>query len=277
MTQCTAGTRELINRTPITRAFRGPGWFRGWLRGWFRGWGMLTAATTTAVVAIAVSSLVGAASPNSEKLLFEDARIIIEFNSTAQDVGMQMFIDGDPWKKLRVFDPNGKKILEIKGTGSLKKQGLTELFFESSEPPLSEFNLQQFLARFPEGIYELDGVTIDGEEIEGEATFTHIIPDAPVIVSPPDGSVQDPNNTVVDWNVVPDPAGSAIQAYQVIVTQILDVLPKRELSLFVPASVTSVKVPSEFLVHGADYDLEVLAIEDGGNQTITTSVFSTSP
>lgn len=66
-------------------------------------------------------------------------------------------------------------------------------------------------------------------------------------------------------------------AYQVIVTQILDVLPKREFSVHVPAQTTSVTVPAEFMVPGAEYDLEVLAIEAGGNQTITTREFSTLP
>ena len=76
---------------------------------------------------------------------------------------------------------------------------------------------------------------------------------------------------------MPDPAGSEIVAYQVIVTQLLDALPKRTFSVHVPASVTSVTVPSEFLQAGADYEFEVLAIEAGGNQTITSSTFSTQP
>jgi hypothetical protein len=263
MMQGTSYIRELANRTWIRRAFT----HRRSL-----------VVATTAVAAIAgVTAFVGATSHGGGRLTLEDARMIIEFNSTANDIGIQMFIDGEPWKKLRVFDPNGKKILDIEGKKSLKSQGLTELFFESSEPSLDEFSLEQFLHRFPEGVYEFEGVTIEGQGIDGEATFTHVIPDAPVIVSPAEGSVQNPANTIVDWDDVADPPGSAIQAYQVIVTQILDVLPKRELSLFVPASVTHVTVPAEFLVAGADYDLEVLAIEDGGNQTITTSTFSTSP
>lgn len=264
MTQRTDVINDPNNRTWITRKFGL--------------WGVLAVAPVAAII-ITMSALVGAAPPGGTggKLLFEDARMIIEFNDTAQDVGVQMFIDGDPWKVLRVFDPNGKKILEITGTSSLKKQGLTELFFESSEPTLDEFSLQQFLARFPAGVYDLEGITIDGEAIEAEATFTHIVPDAPVIVSPLDGSVQNANNTVVDWLDVPNPPGSTIQSYQVLVTQLLDVLPKREFSVFVPASATSLTVPAAFMVPGAGYDLEVLAIEAGGNQTITTGSFTTSP
>lgn len=207
---------------------------------------------------------------------FEDARLIIEFNATDEDVGVQLFVDGDPWKLLRVFDPNGTRILEIKGTGSLKTQGLTELFFESSEPSLKDVSLEEFLARFPEGEYEYEGITTEGEEIDGTAVFTHAIPEGPILLTPIEDSVQNPDSTVVSWLPVPDPPGSEITAYQVIVTQILDVLPKREFSVNVPADVNSVTVPSEFMASDAEYEFEVLAIEAGGNQTLSSSGFVTS-
>ena len=239
-----------------------------------RRWGLVGAAGL-ALVATAVIG--GAASRNAGGgLQFADARMIIEFNDTDQDVGIQVFLDGEEWRRLRVFDTHDRMILDIEATRSLRLQGLTELFFESSEPSLDELSLEDFLARFPEGTYDFEGVTIDGEEIEGEAVFTHAIPDGPVIVSPAENSVKNPANTVVDWNPVPNPPGSTIVAYQVIVTQLIHVLPKRTFSVHVPASVTSVRVPAEFMRPNAAYEFEVLAIEAGGNQTITASFFSTS-
>ncbi len=253
MTQRTADINEVDARTWDIRRY-------GW-------WGL------PAAVAVMI---VGAAAPRGgDELLFADARMIIEFNDTDQDVGIQLFLDGEPWKLLRAYAPNGSRILEIKGTHSLVLQGLTELFFESSEPSLDELSLEEFLERFPEGVYELEGVTIEGEEIEGEAVFTHAIPEGPVVLSPPEGSRQDPDKTVVAWKDVPDPPGSTIEAYQVIVTEVIDVLPKRTFCVHVPASVTSVTVPAEFMRKGAEYEVEVLAIEAGGNQTITASFFST--
>jgi hypothetical protein len=38
---------------------------------------------------------------------------------------------------------------------------------------------------------------------------------------------------------------------------------------------TSLTVPPEFFEPATDYDLEVLALEAGGNQTISSSTFST--
>ena len=208
---------------------------------------------------------------------FEDVRMIIEFNDTDQDIGIQIFIDGEPWQSVKVFDPNGHKIMDIKATRGIRKQGLGELFFESGEPTLDELPLEVFLARFPEGEYEFEGKLADGHRVEGEATFTHAIPQGPELISPAEGSEQDPGNTVVEWNDVPDPPGSTIVAYQVIVTLDSDDFPERELSMIVPASVTSVTIPAEFMQSGSDYQFEVLAIEAGGNQTISESSFSTSP
>jgi hypothetical protein len=43
-----------------------------------------------------------------------------------------------------------------------------------------------------------------------------------------------------------------------------------------PASVTSLTVPSEFLESGIEYKLEVQAIEASGNQTLTEMSFMVS-
>jgi hypothetical protein len=225
------------------------------------------------------------AKKHESEIPFSRARIIIEFNSSANegvgDVGIQVLLDGEPWKLLKIEDPNGRKVLNIRASRSLQKQGLTELFFESSEPSLDEVPLSDFLARFPEGKYKFKGKTIEGQEIEGEATFTHVIPAGPVIVSPNEGDVLDPNDVVVRWEAVTEKiegsgAGDLeIVAYQVIVERtdngLLDAAP-RIFDIKLPATSGSsqgVTVPKEFLEPGIEYKFEVLAIEKGGNQTIT--------
>ena len=215
--------------------------------------------------------------PNGDDVQFARTQMYIEYNATAGDVGMQVSMDGEPWKHLRVFRPDGRLIMEVRGRRSLALQGFTELFFESSEPPLASVPLPVFLARFPAGEYEFEGRTLNGREITGVATFTHAIPEEPVVVSPQDNTVQNPANTVVTWIPVSNPPGSEIVAYQVTVTQALDVLPKRVFSVHVPADTTNVTVPAEFLQHGAVYEFEVLAIEAGGNQTIHRGDFTTAP
>ena len=234
-----------------------------------------------------VALLLAGASPElwAKEIPFDRAKLIIEFNSSANegvgDVGVQVLLDGEPWHALKMKDRFGRTILEITASTSLRRQGLTELFFESSEPSLDEVPLAQFLRRFPEGIYEFEGRTIDGQEIEGEAKFTHIIPAGPVIVSPGEGDVVDPNALIIEWEPVTQKiAGSGagalvIVAYQVVVD---GGNPSRRFDVTLAAKPTnmSVTVPPEFLEPGTEYTFEVLAIEAGGNQTITESSFVTA-
>ena len=205
------------------------------------------------------------------------ARIIIEFNSSANDVGVQVLLDGEPWQFLRINSPDGRKILDITSSKSLKQQGLTELFFESSEPSLDEVPLADFLARFPEGKYEFEGRTIEGDKLDGEATFSHVIPAGPVILSPGEGDEVDPNNVLIRWAPVTQKiAGSGqlvIVGYQVVVE---GGNPARRFDVTLSAAARSVKVSPEFLEPGTDYTFEILAIEVGGNQTITEGSFVTA-
>ncbi|MEW5754732.1 MAG: hypothetical protein AB1810_00360 [Pseudomonadota bacterium] len=220
------------------------------------------------------------------KIPFSKAKMIIEFNSTANegvgDVGVQVLLDGEPWQSLKIEDPDERTILNIRANSSLRKQGLTELFFESSEPSLDETPLADFLARFPEGNYEFEGRTIDGQQIEGVATFTHIIPAGPVIVSPEEGDTVDVTEPLsIRWETVTSKVeGSGegdleIVGYEVIVERTdndeLGAAPRTfDIKLAATsAPVQSATVPPEFLEPGREYKFEVLAIEKGGNQTIS--------
>jgi hypothetical protein len=132
----------------------------------------------------AFALLLGSGGGCNEPVLFTDARMIIEFNSTDEDIGVQVFLDGDPWKKVRINKPGGQKLLEIETKGSLKQLGLTELFFESNEPEIVDLPIEDFLDLFPAGNYKFNGKTVEGDTVKGTAVFTHAIPDGPVILSP---------------------------------------------------------------------------------------------
>lgn len=232
------------------------------------------AVATALAASLSAPSAVAAqvAAGDQAKVALSAAKIIIELNDTAQDIGVQVFLDGEPWRRMKVFDPRGRKLLDVSGQGSVGELGMTELFFESNEPELAELPLADLFALFPEGQYIFIGETIEGDKILGHARFTHAIPAGPVIVSPLAGGVEDPDDTVIDWQPVANPAGSRIVEYQVIVERLN---PKRVLQVNVLASQTSFRVPPEFLQGGTDYIFEVLAIEAGGNQTITEGSFST--
>jgi hypothetical protein len=207
---------------------------------------------------------------------FEAVHLIIEFNSTDEDVGVQMFLDVDSWRSVKVFNPRGQRIFDVSAHANLLSQGGgTELFVESAEPTLDELSLDEFFALFPEGTYRFTGRTPDGERLAGAAQFTHNIPAGPQIVMPKAGGGEEcaqnvPLPVVIAWNdVTTSIEGEPLEivGYEVIVGE--DVFD-------VHLEGTTVTVPSELLKPGTEYAFEILAIERGGNQTITETCFVTA-
>lgn len=223
------------------------------------------------------------ADKKSHKKVIElsDARLKIELNATDGDAGIQVFIDGDSWKSIAIYDPRGKLLFRSVTKGRFAKQGGTELFLESAEPDFSELPLEEFLKRFPEGDYYFTGRGLEGERYVGSATLTHNLPDGPQLVFPLESDgLQDPDNTTVRWEPVEAPNGSPIIAYQVLVVQLesnFTAIPKIALDIMMPATTTSMTVPPGFLLSDTEYEWEVLAIEESGNQTLSSSFFATAP
>jgi hypothetical protein len=215
----------------------------------------------------------GGASATRTTIPLDDATMIIEVNSTDGDAGLQVFLDGEPWRSIEVRSPDGRKILAVEAKRELRDHGLTELFSESNEPSFDELPLEEFLALFSEGEYRFSGTTVEGARLTGTATLSHDIPAGPVIVSPEDGAVVSPDALVVEWEPVTAPAGIDIAGYQVVVER---EDPLRVFQVTLPSTATSITVPAEFLEAATDYKVEVLAIEANGNQTITENAFVTS-
>jgi len=219
------------------------------------------------------------------------AKLIIEYNATDQDIGVHGAFDDHGWKVLCVFDPTGRLVLKVSPESQLRDLTMAGIFFESREPPASEFSFADLEARFPEGEYTVRAESFDGQILVGSATFTHDVPAAPVIQTPE--LAADPRDArkalvplqdlVVSWQDVTETVSGEpvdITGYEVIVTNegaedpngfsvpIYDV--------HVPPSLNALRVPVEFLEAGTVYELEVLALEASGNQTITVGFFKTA-
>jgi hypothetical protein len=223
---------------------------------------------------------------------FKDAEFFIEFNSTAGDTGIQVFLDDDNWRRITISDPKDKPLFSVKGRTTLGRQGLTELFFESVEPELAELPIVKFLKRFPEGEYEFEGIRNDGIELESEVEFTHVIPCGPAVL-PEEGTVVEPRSEVIiSWEEVTQvvdpvatdaegetvctgPANLAqdleIDSYQVIVEN-SDI----DLIVNLTSDDRDLTVPPQLLEENTLYLFEVLAKEESGNQTITEGFFCTA-
>jgi hypothetical protein len=239
--------------------------------------GAVGAIALSAALALAIAVNVAAAGTSDSRrtLPFEDARLKIEYNATDGDAGLQIFADTeDAWREIRVRNPVGGTVAQFKAGQVIKNFGLTELFSESSEPSFTELPFEKFKQLFPEGKYTFEGVTIDGNKLRSTFTFTHDVPDAPRITSPAEDSTVDPRNVVVTWDPVTTPASVKVVAYEVIVIAD-EPAPsggERTVDVILRASVNRFPVPAEFLTSG-DYKTEVLAIDDGGNQTLSEIPF----
>lgn len=87
------------------------------------------------------------------------------------------------------------------------------------------------------------------------------------------------NDLTVSWKPVAPPAGGAIVGYEVLVVgpaSGIAAIPKVTLDVTMPPNATSLKVPPGFLQPGTEYEWEVLAIDRGGNQTLSSSTFTTA-
>jgi hypothetical protein len=215
-----------------------------------------------------------------EELELDEAEVFIEWNSTDGDFGIQMFWDGDGWDRMKLENTEGKTVMQLRVRDNLQDQGLTEGFFESVEPDPDELSMEEFLERFPAGTYEYEGRTLEGQELEGETEFTHVIPVPPTNLWPADDDEIDAGlPLVVSFDAVTaDIEGNPLEPelYEVVV-EIEDDELGRVFTMILAGDVASpsVTVPPEFLHPGLEYKLEVIVQEESHNRSITETVWST--
>lgn len=226
--------------------------------------------------ALIVATGVAGARPEAKRkpLRFPTSDLFIEINATDGDAGLQMNLGGNVWRRLIVRDPRGRALMDVRGVGRLRNYGLTDMGFESNEPPFTRVPLRRFKARFPEGRYTFSATTLNGRRLVGSDRLTHDIPARPAVLEPAEDAVVDSAAPLaVRWSQVTRPRGIAIVRYIVIVTEESS---ERVLSMDLGPGATSAAIPVGFLEPGADYAVEVLARERSGNQTITEVPFRTS-
>ncbi len=173
---------------------------------------------------------------------------------------------------MTVSDPNGRKVLRVGISGSLRAQGLTEGFFESVEPPAEELSMEQFFARFPEGEYGFSGRSLENARLVGDAEFTHTLPAPPTGLSPEEDDVVSHQGFTARFDpVTVDIDGDPIdiELYVVVIEKEDDEPILQVFEAILPPSQTEVFVPGEFLEPDTEYKLEVIAQEESGNRSIT--------
>jgi hypothetical protein len=232
--------------------------------------------------AIAVTAVPGGQTASPRR--FAQAEIFVELNHTDSDLGLHAAIDGETWTRLEIEGPGELPLLDLFSRGRLSIQGLTQLAFESAEPPFDELSPARFFRRFPEGRYEIEARAQDGAEIEGVATLSHVLAAPPenVLVSGLPAAencdaalpqVHPP--VVIQWDPVttshPEVGKKgpvAIAKYQLFVER-----PGTMLSLDLPPEITRVEVPQLVTSSGKEFKFEIIARTTRGNNTAFESCF----
>jgi hypothetical protein len=240
--------------------------------------------------------------PWFEKL--EEAELYFELNDTDGDLGIHGKIDGGPWTKIWIKDPYHRQIMKVTANGRLRRQAVTELFFESAEPTFDELSPEDFFKRFPEGIYKIYGWPQEGKLLVGRSKIRHVMP------APPDGidvsnteidldevdceegapvvTPEDNGDVVISWDevnsshpTIGDPGDIEVARYQLVVEVEVGDEFESVYSIDLPPDVTEMTVPAAFIILGLDeegegeFKFEILVKEEeGGNQTATESCFA---
>ena len=218
-----------------------------------------------------------------------EALLYIEHNATDQDTGVHGTFDQEGLAAACLEKPDGTQIMAIDPTNELGALGINQFFFESREPPADEYSISDLKADFPEGEYSISGTDYNGVQRVGAAMLTHAIPAPPEITAPKlveeekaDQNALGRGGLTVRWKAVSETIDGKpveVAGYEVIVTDAdggdPNNLSQPEYDVHVPPDVTELAVPEGFLLSGTLYEVEVLALEESGNQTISLGFFTT--
>ena len=275
------------------------------MKGFFEARKLLAVAIAAALAATASQVSLGQQNDDDdeeeEELEFEEADLFFELNDTDGDLGLQGFVDGEAWKSLEIAGPESRNeeeeepvLMSIWLRNALRRQGLTEFSFESEEPGFDELTPAQFFRRFPQGIYEIEGITLEGQEVEAEIRLSHVMAAPPETIAV-NGIPQAPNcdsdelpevsgPVTIDWSPVTRSHPTIgtpnvdvrVRQYQFIGEIERDSNPEEVVfAVDLPRHVTQFTLPVEFtrLSQDGEVKYELITMLSNGNLTAVESCF----
>lgn len=237
---------------------------------------------------------------------FGEVLVRIEVNATDGDVGFHALLDAEAWRWLRLDDADGNKVFNAKPFSGARTQGMTEIFFESSEPvcvadeeePDARVQtLAEFIALFPEGEYVAHGRTLENDKLRDTTDFTYDIPAAPdveltdemtlsiddaVLMWEPGDDLGESchDQSLIDDGTITDHADVEVVRWEIVVEPAddegLDFVQK--FTAQVPGDQLFITIPQDFLQSYFDQGIttmkfEIGGMEESGNQTFSEGEF----
>ena len=205
------------------------------------------------------------AAPHRWASEFEIATINVERNVTDGDTEIVISVvpADEGLKYLSIRAPNKRAVVDMFSLDH-SVLGMREFNLESPEPPG-----EAILAAYPQGTYKFTGLSVGGEWFQGEARLSHLMPAAPVIMSPAAESEVPAGALRIEWSTVPGLRKVVIE----LENESFD--PEQVLSVELPADATSFDVPAAFMQPGSEYQVGVAAVGENGNITVVETVFTT--
>ena len=201
---------------------------------------------------------------------FAAADVFFELNDTDGDLGIHASTNSTtPWTLMKIIGPTGL-LMEFTTRPELTAQGMSQVDFESAEPPFDELPPSRFFRRFPEGRYAIVAHGVDGERIKSYANLSHIL------AAPPGDlrfngvraaqSCDDPLPTVVPpvsvtWNAVTEshPRIGKRGAVRIARYQAFIEGGRVKLSADLAPSVTQFDIPSVATEGAQEFKFEIIA------------------
>ena len=238
-------------------------------------------ASVVAGMVVALILALGTAVTGVSAAGFSEAEIFFELNDTDGDLGIHASIDGGPYVLLKIEAPGGHTILTVQAHGQLARQGLTQLFLESAEPTFGELAPKDFFLRFPEGLYEIEAETFDGEEIKRNVKLSHVLaaPPSGILVSGTSVAENcDANNlpsvpvgtpVMIKWDpvVASHPTIGKSGPIKIVRYQFFVQQGAVKLGVDLLPTMTQFEVPSAILALGGTFKFEIIARTATGNNT----------
>ncbi len=195
---------------------------------------------------------------------FEDVSMSVVYSATDDDA--QIIVQGgadDAFVKVRVTGPGGavKLRVRVKDGADL---GYADFQFDSPEPSLEELE-----HAYPAGEYLFAARTAAGSRLRGQVEWSYELLDAPVITFPMEGDEGIPTaGLTVLWEEIED--ADAIRF------EIEDEEEEVALTADLPGEATSFMVSDGWLRPETVYTLDIKAIAENGNQTVSDLRFLTA-
>jgi hypothetical protein len=192
----------------------------------------------------------------------KEEKMVIEYTVTENEAVVRIKAETEhSLDQVELRSPDGRPMLEMRASAG-RRLPLSGFELETREVLLSEL-----LELYPEGLYDIRGLTVVADPVRGNAYLSPALLRPPFMVYPRTGDVDVPiDDMIVRWRGEPRAA-----AYEVVLEQD----DNDGLTVTLDGRAREFRVPAGILRSGVETFVEIVAIAPNGNRTAVEVVFTT--